>query len=77
MCVCEIDLYPMYSLGLVFALGLKNQLLEDVIIACDDADREILCQHARILIPEVADATRGARASELSDIGKSLRASQV
>lgn len=77
MCVCEIDLYPMYSLGLVFALGLKNQLLEDVVIARDDADGKILCQQVRILIPEVADATRGARASELSDIGKSLRASQV
>ena len=39
MCICEINLYPVYSLGLVFALGLQNKLFEDVVVAGNDAEK--------------------------------------
>ena len=37
MGVGEIDLYPMYSLSLVFPFSLQNELLQDGVITSDNA----------------------------------------
>ena len=42
MSVCEIDLYPVYCLCLVFALSLEDKLLEDVVIARNDAGNVVM-----------------------------------
>ena len=36
MRICEIDLYAMDSFSFVLLLGLKNQLLQDGIVPCND-----------------------------------------
>lgn len=43
MSISKIDLYPVYSLCFVFALGLEDKLLEDVVIAGNNAGKK-LCQ---------------------------------
>jgi hypothetical protein len=39
MRVSEVDLYPVYGLGLVLLLGLENELLEDRVIPRDNAEK--------------------------------------
>ena len=76
MCICEINLYPVYSLGLVFALGLQNKLFEDVVVAGNDAEKNVyVSQVSRDSEFPKAGGRNTRRASELSDFGKSLRAS--
>ena len=42
MRVCKVDLDAVNGVGLVFLLGLEDELLEDSVAAGDDRDRQLL-----------------------------------